>query len=341
MKNFFSFVSITLAITLYLGMYHTAQARDQIRIVGSSTVYPFSAIVAENFAKSSDYKSPVIETTGTGGGFKLFCAGVGTQYADINNASRAIKSGEIEKCKKNNVTFEEIQIGFDGIVIGSSRAKDPIKLQLKEIYMALAKKLPDEHGNFILNPYKKWRQINPDLPNIPIKVLGPPPTSGTRDAFLELVMEAGAHSIKSLALLEKSDPKIFKEHANTLREDGSFIEAGENDNLIVQKLKADTNLLGIFGFSFLEQNFDIIQGSIIEGAKPTFENILDKSYPIARPLFFYVKTAHIHEIRGLKEFVLEFISNRAIDEDGYLLDAGLIPLEEAALLKLRNHVEAL
>lgn len=304
----------------------TAEARDQIRIVGSSTVFPFATTVAETFGKSSSFKTPVIESTGSGGGLKLFCQGVGVEHPDITNASRRIKSSEVELCASNGVTsITEVKIGFDGIVLANSNASETYKLSREQIFLALAKEVPVD-GKMVANPYTKWSQIDKSLPDTEIEVLGPPPTSGTRDAFVELVMREGAKAFPSIKSLEK---KAFRAISDSMREDGKFVEAGENDNLIVQKLEANPAALGIFGFSFLDQNSDKVHGSIVDGVSPTFENIADGSYPVARSLYFYVKNAHVGVIPGMPEFLAEFTSEKAFGEVGYLTDKGLIPLPKA------------
>ncbi len=326
--------SLTLMTVFSLSiplMASTTFARNQIQIVGSSTVFPFSSLVAEKFGKVGGFKTPVVEATGTGGGMKLFCSGIGDAYPDISNASRRIKAKEIENCKKNAIDAIEIKVGFDGIVLANAAQGDAFELTKKQIFMALAKLLPDADGKLIANPYIKWSDIDASLPNIKIEILGPPPTSGTRDAFVELAMEGGAKHFPSLAALKKNDKTKFKAVAHGIREDGAFIEAGENDNLIVQKLKANHNALGIFGFSFLDQNEDQIKGAIIDGAEPDFDNIADGSYGISRALYYYVKKQHIGIIPGLKEFTEEYLSEKAIGEDGYLLDKGLIPLDDDTL----------
>jgi len=307
-------------------------ARDAISIVGSSTVYPFSTSVAEQFGKTSNFKTPKIESTGTGGGFKLFCGGVGVDFPDISNASRAIKDSEIKVCADNGVKdIIEVKIGYDGIVLANTKTAPQMKLTRKEIYLALAKEVPDSAnaGKLIANPYKTWKQINPALPDAAIEVLGPPPTSGTRDAFVEMVMVEGAEQFAFIKEMGKSDKKTFKAVTETVREDGAYIEAGENDNLIVQKLQANKNAFGIFGFSYLEQNNNVIQGSIIDGSSPTFEAISSGKYVVSRPLFFYVKKAHIGVIPGIKEFMAEFASEKAWGKEGYLADKGMIPMPDA------------
>ena len=315
--------AITLAALATLALAGQAQARDEIRIVGSSTVFPFSTAVAEQFGKSGGFKTPVVESTGTGGGIKLFCAGVGVDHPDVANASRKIKDSEIASCKENGVTeITEVKIGYDGIVLANSKASAPLNLTVKTVFLALAKQVPVD-GKLVDNPYKSWSEIDPALPNAAIEVLGPPPTSGTRDAFVELVMDKACGEFAEIKSLE-GDAK--KAACQTVREDGVFVEAGENDNLIVQKLEANAAAVGIFGFSFLDQNADKIQGSAMDGVTPTFETIADGSYEVSRPLYFYVKNAHVGVIPGLKEFVAEFLSDKATGDEGYLADKGLIPL---------------
>nr|WP_307726639.1 PstS family phosphate ABC transporter substrate-binding protein [Vibrio agarivorans] len=304
-----------------------AIARDQISIVGSSTVYPFATVVAERFGKTTDFSVPKIESTGSGGGLKLFCAGVGENTPDITNASRKIKSSEIDLCKKNGVTdIVEVKIGYDGIAFANSTSANQMDVSIQQIYLALAKVLPDENGKLIPNPYTTWNEIDSSLPNQKIEVLGPPPTSGTRDAFVELVMEAGCEKSPVMVEMSKTDKSQFKAACHGIREDGAFIEAGENDNLIVQKLAANPAAFGIFGFSFLDQNRDKVQGSKIGGVEPTFSAIGDGSYPVSRSLFFYVKKAHVGVIPGIEEFVESFTDAKAIGDDGYLSERGLIPL---------------
>ena len=307
-------------------------ARDYVSIVGSSTVYPFATVVAEQFGRTSKFKTPKIESTGSGGGIKLFCAGVGVKHPDIANSSRRIKSGEVADCAKNGVKeIVEIKIGFDGIVLADSVAAPRFALTRKAIFLALAKQVPNPKGGETLvpNPYKTWKDVDPKLPARPIEVLGPPPTSGTRDAFVELAMEGGCKAFPWIAAIKDKDEARFKSICHTVREDGRFIEAGENDNLIVQKLKANPKAIGIFGYSFLEQNEDSVQGSTVDGVAPTFESIADGTYPVARPLYFYVKKAHIGSIPGIGEYLAEFTSAKAMGEDGYLGDKGLVPLPAA------------
>lgn len=304
-----------------------ALAREEIRIVGSSTVYPFTTAVAEQFGKTSGMKTPVVESTGTGGGMKLFCSGVGVDTPDFTNASRAIKKGEFEDCQKNGVTdVVEIKVGFDGLTLANSKAGPDLNLTKQQIFMALAKEIPGADGKLVANPYTMWNEIDPSLPAKKIEVLGPPPTSGTRDSFVELVMEKGAESFDSLKALKKSDSKAFEAVWKSIREDGAFVEAGENDNLIVQKLEANPDAVGIFGFSFLEENASKIKGASVDGIAPSFETIASGEYSVSRPLFIYAKKQHVGVIPGMKEFVAEYTSEKAMGEDGYLANKGLIPL---------------
>ena len=306
-----------------------AQARDQVNIVGSSTVYPFATVVAERFGKTTDFKTPKIEATGSGGGLKLFCAGVGTGTPDIANSSRKIKPGEIKRCAENSVGgITEAKIGYDGIVLASSKAAEPMELSLRDVFLALAREVPDPNGGerFVKNPYATWRDVNPALPAHEIEVLGPPPTSGTRDAFAELALEGGCKTFRWIKALKKKDKQTYKARCHSVREDGRYIEAGENDNLIVQKLAANPDSLGVFGFSFLDQNSDKVQGSLIDGVAPAFAAIADGSYPVSRPLYFYVKNAHLDVIPGIREYVAEFMSDRASGADGYLSEKGMIPM---------------
>ena len=313
----------------------SAAGRDYISIVGSSTVYPFATVVAEQFGKTTKYKTPKIESTGSGGGLKLFCEGVGVQHPDITNASRRIKKSEVETCAKNGVKdIVELKIGYDGIVVANSKASKRLNLGRKDLFLALAKTVPSVKGDaFVANPNRTWKDVNPSLPDVKIEVLGPPPTSGTRDAFVELVMDEGCQEFPSIKALKSSDAGKFKGICQGIREDGAYIEAGENDVLIVRKLEANKDAFGIFGFSFLDQNADRIQGSMIDGVEPTFENIANGKYPVSRPLFFYVKKAHVGTIPGIREYVNEFMSEKAIGANGYLPDKGLIPMPKEEMQK--------
>ncbi len=314
-----------LAATAFATAAHAA--RDQIRIVGSSTVYPFTTTVAENFGKASGMKTPVVELTGTGGGLKLFCAGVGEGHPDFANASRQIKKSEFEDCVKNGVTdVVEIKIGFDGLSLAHAKGGTKFALTKQQVFQALAKEVPGPDGKLIPNPNKNWSDIDPSLPAKKIEVLGPPPTSGTRDSFAELVLEPGAAKFETLAALKKDDAKAFEGVWKSIREDGAYVEAGENDNLIVQKIEANKDALGIFGFSFLEENANLIEGIEVDGVLPTYDTISSGDYKVARPLFVYAKKQHVGVVPGMAEFVAEFVSDKAIGEEGYLSDKGLIPL---------------
>ena len=319
-----------------------AFARDHISIVGSSTVYPFATVVAERFGKSTNFATPKIESTGSGGGMKLFCTGVGVQTPDIANASRRIKKSEFDQCQENGVNdIVEVLIGFDGIVIANSLDAEQLKLSRQDLYLALAAKVPNPDGSdsLVANPYKSWKEVNAELPDMAIEVLGPPPTSGTRDAFVELAMEGGCKQFDFISAMKKSDGDAYKSVCHTIREDGAYIEMGENDNLIVQKLGANKGALGIFGYSFLDQNSDKVQGSIVEGFDPTFSAIAEGDYPISRPLYFYVKAAHVGTVPGIAEYLSEFTSERAWGSDGYLADKGMIPLSDEKRAEIAAQVK--
>jgi phosphate transport system substrate-binding protein len=344
LKKAFIISTAALLMAGTVGLAGAGAARDYISIVGSSTVYPFATVVAEQFGKTTAFKTPKIESTGSGGGLKLFSAGVGVEHPDITNASRRIKKSEFEKCQKNGVKdIVEVKIGYDGIVMANSKKAKQMQLTRKDIFLALAKHVPDPGGahKLVANPNKTWKDVNPKLPAIKIEVLGPPPTSGTRDAFVELAMEGGAKTFDWIKAMKKQDKKAYKVVCHTIREDGAYIEAGENDNLIVQKLSANPNAMGIFGFSFLDQNFDKIQGSLVDGKAPTFEAIADGQYPVSRPLYFYVKKAHVSAIPGMQDYLKEFTSEKAWGPDGYLSDKGLIPMPDAERKKFRDAVAKL
>ena len=286
----------------------TASARDQIRIVGSSTVFPFSTAVAEQFGNTTDFPTPVVESTGSGGGMKLFCSGVGEEHPDITNSSRRMKASEFELCQENGVTdVVESIVGYDGIVVANAISGPTFAVTREQLVIALAENGPKP---------TMWNEVDPSLPAIKIEVLGPPPSSGTRDAFEELVMHEGCEGAG------------IDCDTVTVREDGVYVEAGENDNLIVSKLEANPNALGIFGFSFLDQNSDAIKGANVDGVEPTFDNIADGAYPVSRSLYYYIKVAHVGVVPGIAEYAAEFSSEDAAGEDGYLSDKGLIPLPE-------------
>ena len=337
-------ITAALAAVALAGAQWVSASRDYITIVGSSTVFPFSTVVAERFGRSTAFKTPNVESTGSGGGLKLFCNGVGVQHPDITNSSRRIKSTEVKMCHDNGVTgIVEVLIGYDGIVLANSVRSKPMQLTRKDIFLALAKEVPnpDDSASLITNPYKTWKDVNPRLPAVEIEVLGPPPTSGTRDAFVELALEGGCKAFDWIKALKSEDSRRYKTICHTMREDGPYIDAGENDNLIVQKLNANPFALGIFGFSFLDQNSDKVQGSPIDGEDPTFESIADGSYPVSRPLYFYVKKAHVNVIPGIKEFLAEFTSERAWGDEGYLTEKGMIPLARPERTEVASNVKML
>lgn len=332
----YSFMATAIAVTAL--MASPAAARDQIRIVGSSTVFPFTSAVAETFGRQGKFKTPVVESTGTGGGMRLFCNGVGVDHPDVSNASRRMTKSEFEACNKNGVTnIVEVKIGFDGIVVADSIKSSSFDLTRKDIWLALAKQVPVD-GKLVPNPYKTWNQVNAKLPARKIEVIGPPPTSGTRDSFVELVMDVGCRDFAEIKALP--DAKARSQACGAIREDGGYIEAGENDNLIVQKLAATPDAIGIFGFSFYDQNRDKVKGHTIEGVKDDIEEISSGRYPIARDLYVYVKGQHIGVIPGLKEFVAEYVSDKAFGKDGYLTDKGLVPLQDAERKKVRDMANA-
>ncbi|MFN5588355.1 MAG: PstS family phosphate ABC transporter substrate-binding protein [Holosporales bacterium] len=313
-----------IILTFFIGIHAPAAwGRQQIRVVGSSTVYPFTSAVAESFGKAGKYKTPIVEATGTGAGIKLFCAGLGDDTPDIANASRAIKDSERSECRKNGVTdIIEISIGFDGIAFAHSKHDVAFDLTHKELFLALAKQVP-VNGKLVANPNKRWKDINPKFPAEPILVYGPPPTSGTRDAFIELVLDVGCTHFPEITAL----PAVQRHQAcGTLREDGAFIESGENDNVIIQRLQANKHALGILGYSYYEQNRDTLQAAKINGIAPEFNAILDGRYTVARSLHLYAKKQHFDKIPGLKDFLRFYVSEDALGEEGYLIERGLIPL---------------
>lgn len=329
MKSFVLGASaVALALSASAG---AAAARDQIRIVGSSTVFPFTTAVAERLGQGGQFPAPVVESTGTGGGIKLFCEGAGENTPDFANASRPIKPAELETCTKNGVTPVEIKVGFDGIVLAGSKSGVAYDLTKEEIVKALAKTVVVD-GKVVPNPYQSWSEIDASLPNEKIEVLGPPPTSGTRDAFVELVMLAACP-----AEIKEADEKACAQ----LREDGAYVEAGENDNLIVQKIEANAGALGIFGYSFLDQNADKLQGHKIDGVEPSFENIADGKYGISRSLFIYAKKEHAGVIPGMAEFIAEYTSDAAWGPEGYLADKGLIPLPDDQRMQAAEDAKAM
>ncbi|MFZ9006696.1 MAG: substrate-binding domain-containing protein [Nitrosopumilaceae archaeon] len=303
---------------------NSAVARDQISIVGSSTVFPFATTVAEKFGQSHKWKSPVIESTGSGGGIKMFCAGIGTNTPDITNASRAIKEKEVAMCAENNITPIEYLIGYDGITISNAKDGVDYKLTKEEIYKAVAEKVWNvEHKMFMDNEYTHWNQINPALPNKKIDIMIPPTTSGTRDAFVELIMHDVCRKVYGM------EKKVAKKNCTSVRTKGMYVvQMTENDNLIIEKLVDDKDRLGVFGFSFLDQNPDKVKAAIVDGVYPTADTIADGSYKVSRPLFFYVKKEHIGVIPGIEEYVKLFMSDNMIGKDGVLFEQGLIPVQK-------------
>jgi phosphate transport system substrate-binding protein len=327
----------SLALAASIGV---AAARDQVKVTGSSTVFPYSQAAAEEFANKTGKPAPVVESVGTGGGFKAFCGGIGPDFADITGASRAIKESEVKLCADNGVTdITEALIGYDGLSIAVSRANTfDWDLSEEQIFKALAAELPDGKGGFVANPNKKWSDIDASLPQVDIVAFGPPPTSGTRDAFVELVMHDGCKNLDGMADLKKADEKKWNEVCSRMRQDGPFVEAGENDNLIVQRLESDPNSLGIFGYSFLYENADKLKDVKVGGVEANFDTIADGSYPVARPLYFYVKNAHRDVIPGMKEFLEEYVSDGALGPDGYLAERGLTPLAADKLKQVQDAV---
>jgi len=321
--------AILVSVLASVSLCAQAAQRDSISIIGSSTVFPFSKVVAERFGRMYGYRTPTIEQTGTGGGFREFCRGMGAGYVDVINASRPIKKSERALCAENGVTdIVEVMIGYGGIVLANSVTEEQLKLSRRDIFLALAKHVPNPDGSetVIPNPYRRWKDINPELPDIAIEVLGPPSTSGTRDALIEFAMEPGCKQFAWLEKLSQSDRKQFRRICRLIREDGVYLNAGENDNLIVHKLTIKRGAVGIFGFNFLDQNTNRVQAAIIEGQLPEFETIKSNEYVVSRPLFFYIKRAHIGVIAGLDKYLREFTSEKAWSDDGYLADKGLVPL---------------
>ena len=318
-----SIVKLTASALAISAVAATAAiARDQIRIVGSSTVFPFSTAVAEQFGRATDFQTPVVESTGSGGGLKLFCAGVGTEHPDITNASRRMKATEFALCQENGVTdITEAVVGYDGIVVANAKAGPDFSVTREHLVIALAENGPKP---------ATWDEVDPSLPALKIEVLGPPPSSGTRDAFEELVMEEGC---ESTSLVDCDGVSV--------RSDGPWVDAGENDNLIVSKLEANPNALGVFGFSFLDQNADAIKGAYVDGVEPTFENIASGDYPVSRSLYFYVKNAHAGVVPGIQEYAGEFMSEAAAGQEGYLVDKGLIPLPKEMFRTISGNVSSL
>ena len=313
-------------IILLLGLvfiFSNANAREQVKVVGSSTVYPFASYVAEEFGSVSRYPTPVVEATGTGGGMKLFCADNRLVSPDITNASRRMKLKEFQLCDRNGVdNITEVMFGYDGIVVAQSAENDYLNITKRELLLAVAKLVPNEKNNGLIeNPYEYWDQINPELPHRKITIYGPPVSSGTRDAFEEMVMQ---YQTEEMKVYRDSGQKGYR----IVRSDGAYIPSGENDNLIVKKLTKDTGALGVFGYSFLMENSDFLIGVDIDGVQPTSENISTKQYPISRSLFFYIKNDRVDSVPAVKEFVDMFLNPELIGEEGLLTEIGLIPMGE-------------
>ena len=335
MTSRFMTSAAVLAIAVAGASAAHAQSRDQIRIVGSSTVFPYTQAVAEQYAAMTGNPAPVVESTGTGGGMQIFCAGVGPEHPDLTGASRAMKKSEYELCQGNGVeSVTEVLIGYDGLSVAHSQEGPDMDLTKAQLYQALAAEVPVD-GEIVANPYTNWSQIDPSLPDMGITVFGPPPTSGTRDAFVELVMLEGCEEFEAVTALEGDR---MGEVCERMRQDGPFVEAGENDNLIVQRLNADANALGIFGYSFLYENQDTLKPVAVGGVEPSADTIADGSYGISRPLFFYIKNAHRGVVPGLEEFVTEYVSEEAFGEGGYLSERGLIPLSTERREEVRSSV---
>lgn len=325
MKRVLTVGTAALVAAAGLALPAAAQSRDQIRIVGSSTVFPYTQAVAEQYAGMTGQKAPVVEATGTGGGMKIFCGGVGPGFADITGASRAMKASEFDDCVANGVdNVTEVLLGYDGLTIAHSIEGPDMDLTKPQVFQALASEV-EVDGQIVANPYKAWNEIDPALPAEPIQIFGPPPTSGTRDAFVELVMHAGCAEFPAIAALD-DDRK--EEVCSRMRQDGPFIEAGENDNIIVQRLAADPVALGIFGYSFLFENSDRLKAVAVDGILPDADTIADGSYELSRPLFIYVKNAHRGVIPGLDDFLAEYVSEESFGPEGYLSERGLIPLDD-------------
>jgi len=322
-----------------------AEARDQIQIVGSSTVYPFSSYTAEALGNTTDFKAPVVESTGSGGGMKLFCAGSGMDTPDFTNASRRMKVKEFEKCQKNGVKeITEMVVGYDGIAIAQSKKTASFNLSRHDMMLAVAAEVPSKDGSHLVaNPYHFWNEINPKLPHREIRIYGPPASSGTRDAFEDMILKHLTKKMDVYTKLYKADKKKNKAYKkfHKVRQDGMYIPSGENDNLIVQKLARDTAALGIFGYSYLEENSDSIAAATIDGVAPTPATISGHTYPLARSLYFYIKKSHIGQVKGMKEYADLFMSEQMVGEDGECTEIGLISLPESERKRYRSNLKAL
>ena len=332
----------SLALLASAALTVSLSARDQIKIVGSSTVYPFSSSVAEELGATSNFPTPVVESTGSGGGMKLFCAGNDLNTPDITNASRRMKIKEFKMCEKNGVTdITESVIGYDGIAFAQSKSNATFDISKENLALAVAKEVPSKDGKTLIpNPYKKWSDIDASLPDREIIVYGTPKSSGTRDAFEELVMQKTFKKMSVYTDLYKADKKANKKYKkySIVRTDGAYVESGENDNLIVQKLEKNKNAFGVFGFSFLEENDDKVQGATINGIHPTPENISSSKYPVSRSLFFYIKNSHSKDVPAMNKYVDLFMSEKMIGTEGILGEIGLIALPDEARNAIRSSV---
>ena len=337
-----TFKKISMALVASALLATTLTARDQIKIVGSSTVYPFSSSVAEEFGSTTKLPTPVVESTGTGGGIKLFCAGVDLNTPDIANASRKMKANEFKMCEENGVTdITEALIGFDGIAVAQSSNVKPFNVTKAQLALAVAKEVPSADGKSLIpNPYKKWSDIDATLPDREITVYGPPKSSGTRDSFEELVLQSTFEKMSVYTDLFKKDEKENKKYKaySEVRTDGAYVESGENDNLIVQKLTKNEAAIGVFGYSFLAENKDKVSGLAIDNVLPTVETIASGKYPVARSMYFYIKNQHLKEVPSLKDYSNLFMSEKMIGKDGILSELGLIPLTDDVRTQARNKV---
>jgi phosphate transport system substrate-binding protein len=329
-------VRYTAIATITAVLCSTAVARDYISIAGSSTVLPFATIVAERLGRNPNQKTPVVESGGSSVGKKGVCDGIGTQFIDIGNASSRMKPAELEYCDKNGVKITEIKVGYDGIVVANSKKADRLKISLADLGKALTAEVPVD-GKMVVNPYKKWSDVNPALPALEIRVYGPPTTSGTRASFAEIVNEKAYcnKDADAKAALKAAGKKA--KTCRAMRTDGAYIEAGEQDNLIVQKLQEDTGAFGIFGFSYLDQNSDTLQGAQLSGVVPTFEAIADGEYKASRALFLYVKHQHIGVVPGIEAFMAEWTKHWG--DDGILADAGMIPMPQAEREEMASRIK--
>lgn len=316
-----------------------AMAREGIRIVGSTTVLPFSAVVIEQFVRNTGAPSPVLEGTGSGGGFKLFCEGIGADHPDMSGATRPMKEVEYQTCLDNGVDdISVIELGYDGIVLANSIEAEQMSVSFRDLYLALAREVPVD-GEIVANPYERWSEVNPELPDVPIMVIGPPPTSSARDFLAETVMEAGCDTFPAVAALRESDPDRHSLVCRALREDGGFVEAGENDNVIMQRLVATPEAFGIFGYIYLDENRNLVAGNAIEGVEPTYDDIVSGDYPLKRTLRLYIKNRHREAIPGMDALLVEYVSESTIGPDGYLVDHGLIVLPDDRRAAMRERVQ--